>query len=217
MIVLGLTGSIGMGKSTASAMFRRMGLPLYDADRVVHRLIGIEGAAVSAVGAAFPGVVVGGPGDLGGAVDRTQLAERVFDDPKALDCLEEILHPLVHKERRAFLSQQARLGRRLVVLDIPLLFETGGEAFCDAVLVVTAPRFLQEARVLNRPAMTRERFATILAQQIPDREKRRRPDFVVKTGLSKRETLRQIHAIVTLLLGDSRVYYKRSLPGRRHA
>ncbi len=217
MLVLGLTGSIGMGKSTASGMFRRMGLPLYDADRVVHGLIRIEGAAVAAVGAAFPGVVEGGLDGRGGAVDRSLLAERAFDDPKALECLEQILHPLVHKARRAFLSQQARLGRRLVVLDIPLLFETGGDAICDAVLVLTAPRFLQEARVLSRPAMTRKRLATILAQQMPDREKRRRADFVVQTGLSKRETLRQLQAIVTLLLGDSRACSKRSLRVRRDA
>ena len=217
MIVLGLTGSIGMGKSVAGAMFRQIGLPLHDADRAVHGLIGPRGAAVAAVGAVFPGVVDDRPGGPGAAVDRARLAERVFDDLRALECLEGILHPLVRKATRAFLRRHARLGRRLVVLDIPLLYETGGEALCDAVLVLTAPRFLQEARVLGRSGMTRKRFATILAQQMPDREKRRRADFVVKTGLSKRETLRQLQAIVTLLLGDPGECHKRFIPGRGHA
>lgn len=206
MIVLGLTGSIGMGKSAAGAMLRRMGLPLHDSDRAVHALMGPKGAAVAAVGAAFPGVVgqdPSGPDDPGGRVDRARLAERVFEDPEALTRLEGILHPLVRAATLAFLRQQARLGRRLVVVDIPLLYETGGDALCDAVLVVTAPRFLQEARVLNRPGMTRKRFAAILAQQTPDREKRRRADFVVRTSLSKRETLRQLQAIVKLLLRES--------------
>ncbi len=193
MLVLGLTGSIGMGKSAAATMLRRMGLPLYDSDRAVHRLLAKGGRVVAEVEAAFPGVVVDG------AVDRRGLAERVFEDPAALARLEAILHPAVRHATREFLKQQARNGRWLAVLDIPLLFETGGESLCDAVVVVSAPRFVQEARVLGRRDMTPARFAAILAKQMSDREKRRRADFVVSTGLSKSATLRQLRAIVTLL------------------
>lgn len=193
MLVLGLTGSIGMGKSAAATMLRRMGLPLHDSDRAVHRLLAKGGRAVAEVEAAFPGVVVDG------AVDRRRLAERVFENPAALARLEAILHPAVRRATRAFLKQQARNGRWLAVLDIPLLFETGGETLCDAVAVVSAPRFVQEARVLGRRDMTRARFDAILAKQMPDREKRRRADFVVGTGLSKSATLRQLRAMVTLL------------------
>ncbi len=193
MLVLGLTGSIGMGKSVAATMLRRMGLPLHDSDQAVHRLLAKGGGAVAEVEAAFSGVVVAG------AVDRGRLAKRVFEDPEALARLEAILHPAVRRVTRAFLKQQARNGRWLAVLDIPLLFETGGESLCDAVVVVSAPRFVQEARVLGRRDMTPARFNAILAKQMPDREKRRRADFVVSTGLSKAATLRQLRAIVTLL------------------
>ena len=193
MLVLGLTGSIGMGKSVAATMLRRMGLPLHDSDQAVHRLLAKGGGAVAEVEAAFSGVVVAG------AVDRGRLAKRVFEDPEALARLEAILHPAVRRVTRAFLKQQARNGRWLAVLDIPLLFETGGESLCDAVVVVSAPRFVQEARVLGRCDMTPTRFNAILAKQMSDREKRRRADFVVSTGLSKSATLRQLRAIVTLL------------------
>lgn len=193
MRVLGLTGSIGMGKSSASAMLRRLGLPLHDADACVHRLLGHGGAAVAAVEAAFPGVVVEG------AVDRRRLGARVFGDPAALRRLEAILHPLVRAEARAFLARWRRARRPLVVLDIPLLYETGGEALCDAVALVTAPAFLQAQRVLRRRGMTRERFAAVLAQQLPDREKRRRADFLVLTGGSKGDTFRQLRRIVRAL------------------
>ena len=193
MLVLGLTGSIGMGKSAAANMLRRMGLPVHDADRAVHRLMNRGDAAVAEVDTAFPGVVVDG------AVDRRRLGERVFEDSAALACLEAILHPAVRRAAREFLKQRARNGRWLAVLDIPLLFETGGEALCDAVIVVSAPRFVQEARVLGRAGMTMTQFHAILEKQMPDREKRRRADFVVNTGLSKAETLRQLRAIVTLL------------------
>ncbi len=193
MLVLGLTGSIGMGKSVAATMLRRMGLPLHDSDRAVHRLLAKGGRAVAEIEAAFSGVVVGG------AVDRRRLAKRVFEDPEALARLEAILHPAVRRATREFLKQQARNGRWLSVLDIPLLFETGGESLCDAVVVVSAPRFVQEARVLGRRDMTPARFSAILAKQMSDREKRRRADFVVSTGLSKAATLRQLRAIVTLL------------------
>ncbi len=213
MLVLGLTGSIGMGKSTAAAMLRRMGLPLHDADEAVHRLLASGGAAVAEVEAAFAGV------SENGAVDRDRLARRVFADPAALMRLEAILHPAVRRTAREFLKQQARNGHWLAVLDIPLLFETGGEALCDAVVVVTAPRFVQESRVMSRRGMTRERFHAIRAKQMPDAEKRRRADFVVNTGLSKAETLRQLRAIVRLLREHPERYRrgKRRGPGcRRH-
>ncbi len=193
MLVLGLTGSIGMGKSTAATMLRRMGLPVHDSDQAVHRLLAKDSGPGAEVEAAFSGVVVDG------AIDRKQLAERVFEDPEALARLEAILHPAVRRATREFLKQRARNGRWLAVLDIPLLFEAGGDSLCDAVVVVSAPRFVQEARVLGRRDMTPARFNAILAKQMSDREKRRRADFVVSTGLSKSATLRQLCAIVTLL------------------
>lgn len=212
MLVLGLTGSIGMGKTTAAKMLRRMGLPLHDADRVVHRLLARGGVAVAAVEAAFPGVVVEG------AVDRKRLGAQVFEDREALQRLEGILHPAVRRTTRSFLDRQARAGRSLAVLDIPLLFETGGEALCDAVVVVTAPPFVQRERVMGRRRMTRARFQAILAKQMPDREKRRRADFVVNTGLSKAATLRQLRAIVTLLRRQPERYRRARLnPRRPHA
>lgn len=195
MVILGLTGSIGMGKSTAAQMFRLLGVPVHDSDAAVHRLLARGGAAVAAVEAAFPGVV------LDGRVDRQRLAARVFGDPEALERLERILHPQVRRATLAFLKQQARARRPIVVLDIPLLFETGGEQLCDAVVVVSAPAEVQAARVLSRPGMTRERFDAILAKQLSDREKRRRADFVVSTGGSKRETLRRISALVKVMRG----------------
>ena len=209
MFVLGLTGSIGMGKSAAAAMLRRMGLPLHDADRAVHRLLAKGGAAVAAVEAAFPGVIADG------AVDRERLAAKVFEDRAALKRLEGILHPAVRRATRAFLGRQARAGRSLVVLDIPLLFETGGAGLCDAVVVVAAPPFVQRARVMARRGMTPARFQAILAKQMPDREKRRRADFVVNTGLSKAATLRQLRAIVTLLRRQPERYRRGRTNSRR--
>lgn len=183
MKILGLTGSIGMGKSTAARMFRRLGIPLHDADAAVHRLLGKGGAAVAAVGHSFPGVV------KDGAVDRQALGAQVFGDAAGLKLLESILHPLVHAEKRRFLRACRARRAKLVVLDIPLLYETGGEKTCDAVLVVTAPQFLQDQRVLSRPNMDRDRLTQIRRQQMPDAEKRRRADFVVQTGLGHRPTL----------------------------
>ncbi len=209
MFVLGLTGSIGMGKTTAAKMLRRMGLPLHDADRAVHRLLAKGGAMVAAVEAAFPGVVIEG------AVDRARLGAQVFEDREALQRLEAILHPAVRRATRDFLGRQARAGRSLVVLDIPLLFETGGEAQCDAVVVVTAPSFVQRERVMGRRGMPAARFQAILAKQMPDREKRRRADFVVNTGLSKAATLRQLRAIVTLLRQRPGRYRRARLNPRR--
>lgn len=193
MIVLGLTGSIGMGKTHAARVLRRLGVPVFDADRVVHRLIGRGGKAVAAVGQAFPGVV------KDGAVDHEALAQQVFCDGPALERLEAILHPLVGAAERRFL-RRAALGRRdVVVLDLPLLFETGAERRCDATVLVTAPAFVQERRVLKRPGMTRSRLAAIRARQMPEAEKRRKADFVVRTGLSRGETLKQLRRIVTLV------------------
>lgn len=193
MRVLGLTGSIGMGKSTAAAVLRRLGIPVHDADAAVHRLMAKGGAAVAEIEQAFPGVVANG------AVDRRRLGDQVFADPAALARLEGILHPLVRQEARRFLARQTVRGRDLAVLDIPLLFETGGDRFCDAVIVVSASPAVQAARVMRRPGMTREKLDGILAQQMPDQEKRRRADFVVATGLGKRHALRRIIGFVTLV------------------
>ncbi len=190
MIVLGLTGSIGMGKSTAARMLRRLHIPVHDADAAVHRLMGKGGRAVSIIRAAFPGCVVAG------RVDRPALGAKVFGHPAELRRLEKILHPLVQAEARQFLRRQRARRRKLVGLDIPLLFETAGARRCDAVIVVTAPRFLQRARVLARPRMTPARLAEIEALQMPDREKRRRADFIVETGHGHRPALRQLQIIL---------------------
>ena len=198
MLVVGLTGSIGMGKSTAAVALRRLGLPVHDADAAVHRLMARGGAAVQAVAAAFPGV------ERDGAIDRKLLGARVLGDPAALKRLEAILHPLVRRETWQFLAQQARLRQPLVVLDIPLLYETGAERRCDVVIVVSAPAFIQRARVLARPGMTDARLQAILNRQMPDAEKRRRADFVVQTGLTKAHALRQLRSIVTLLRSQIR-------------
>jgi dephospho-CoA kinase len=205
MVVLGLTGSIGMGKSAAAAMLRYLGVAVHDADAAVHRLLGRDGAAVAKVAAAFPGTA--GPA----GIDRAALGRRVFGDAAALRRLEGILHPMVRAETARFLRRMAARRTRLVVLDIPLLFESGGEGRCDAIAVVSAPAFLQRARVLARPGMSEARFAAILAQQMPDGEKRRRADFVVSTGLGRRPTLRRLAEIV-------RVATRRSaIRKRRHA
>ncbi len=193
MVVLGLTGSIGMGKSTAAAMLRGLGVPVYEADSIVHQVLGPGGAAVPAVEKAFPGVV------REGGVDRDALAGIVFSDRQALARLEAIVHPFVRRTERRFLTLAALRREKLVVLDVPLLFETGWDAHCDATIVMTAPRYLQEARVLRRPGMTRARLAAVRARQVSDGEKRRRADFVVPTGLSRRLTLRELARIVRLV------------------
>jgi len=194
LIVLGLTGSIGMGKSTAAAMLRRLGVPLFDADLVVHGLLAPSGAAVSAVSAAFPGVET-----EAGGIDRVLLGQRVFTNPAALRPLEEILHPMVAAEEKRFLARSRARRVALVVLDIPLLFETGAERRCDYVLVVSAPALVQRQRVMRRPGMTEIRLAAILRKQVPDRRKRQRADFVVPTGAGRGVTLRRLKAIVRLL------------------
>jgi dephospho-CoA kinase len=188
VIILGLTGSIAMGKSTVAAEFRRLGVPVHDADAAVHRLLGPKGGAVAAVGAAFPGVVQVTP--RGPAVDRAALGRIVFADPARLRALEAILHPAVRTEERRFLAVVARRGCRLAVLDIPLLFETGSERRCDAVAVVSAPSFVQRERVLRRPGMNAARLAAVLTQQMPDAEKRRRADFIIPTSQGRRFSLR---------------------------
>jgi len=194
LIVLGLTGSIGMGKSTAAAMLRRLGVPLFDADLVVHGLLAPSGAAVSAVSAAFPGVET-----EAGGIDRVLLGQRVFTNPAALRRLEEILHPMVAAEEKRFLARSRARRVALVVLDIPLLFETGAERRCDYVLVVSAPALVQRQRVMRRPRMTEIRLAAILRKQVPDHRKRQRADFVVPTGAGRGVTLRRLKAIVRLL------------------
>jgi len=177
MVIVGLTGSIGMGKSTAAKMLREMGVPVYDADAAVHELQAPGGAALPGIEAAFPGVV------KAGVLDRQALGARVFGNKEALRRLEAIVHPLVFKKQRAFLRRSALAGEKLVVLDIPLLFEGLGERRVDATLVVSAPAFLQRRRVMARPGMTAEKFAGILRQQVPDTLKRRKASIVIPTGM----------------------------------
>jgi dephospho-CoA kinase len=198
MRVLGLTGSIGMGKSVTAEMLRRLGIPVFSADDEVHRLTARHGAALPAISRLFPGTVTNG------VLDRAAVAKHVFDvkrDPERrnLRKLERILHPRVQAAERRFL-RTARIARRpLAVLDIPLLFETGAHARVDAVLVVSAPAAVQAARVLRRPGMTTEKLAAVRASQMPDVEKRRRADYILPTGLNRRETLRALKAILARL------------------
>ena len=174
MFVLGLTGSLGMGKSTTARFFAEEGVPLHDADAAVHRLY--EGEATALIEAAFPGTT------SGGRVDRDKLAKKVLGDSAAIKRLETIIHPLVGRAEAQFLDEAARKDAAVVVLDIPLLFETGADRRCDAVVVVSAPADVQRARAFERPGMTEEKFQAILAKQMPDAEKRARADFVVDTS-----------------------------------
>jgi dephospho-CoA kinase len=193
MIVLGLTGSIGMGKSTASAMLRRLRCPVHDADAAVHALTGSGGAAVAEIEAAFPGAT------RDGAVDRAALGPKVFGDPDALKRLEAILHPKVAAARDRFLKSWRGRGARVVALDVPLLLETGGDRYCDLVMVVTAPPAIQAQRVLARPGMTTEKLRDIRARQMPEAEKRRRADVVIWTSLGRAPVLRSLSNILTLV------------------
>ena len=193
MLIIGLTGSIGMGKTTASQDFRRLGVPVHSADEVVHELMNVGGCAVSLVAAAFPGT------DEFGAINRTVLGHIVFNDPQQRHKLEKILHPLVVKHRDRFLMFASRRRAKMVVLDVPLLFETSGDVNCDVVVTVSAPAFIQRQRVLARPRMDRDRFDKILASQITDLEKCRRSDFIVQTGLGRLESFRKIRMIVSRL------------------
>jgi dephospho-CoA kinase len=188
MFILGLTGSLGMGKSTTARFFAEEGVPVHDADAAVHRLY--EGEAAAAIEAAFPGTTVDGK------VDRGKLAARVLGDDAALARLEAIVHPLVHAAERRLIAEAAGRGDKIVVLDIPLLFETGGDARVDAVVVVSAPPEVQHARVLERPGMTMEKLEAILARQMPDAEKCRRADFVVDTSKGFDAARAQVRAIL---------------------
>ena len=210
MILIGLTGSIGMGKSTAAAALRRLGLPVHDADAAVHRLLAPGGAAVRPVLAAFPDV-----GNPAGGIDRQRLGTRVFGDPAALKRLEAILHPRVRAAKRRFLATQARRRRPMVVLDVPLLYETGGERECDAVLVVSAPAFLQRQRVMARPGMTPGKFRAILAKQMPDAQKRRRTPHVIQTGNGRRFSLDRLHAALRAI--EASASMRRKASGNQHA
>jgi len=202
VIVLGLTGSIAMGKSTAADVFRRLGVPVHDADAAVHRLMEKGGGAVNAIAAAFP------ESRSNGGIDRAKLRGCVLDDARALKKLEAILHPLVRRSERAFLADARRRREPAIVLDIPLLYETGAETRCDAVAVVSAPKSVQRARLRARPGMTEEWIRRVEARQMPDAEKRRRADFVIPTGLGKRESLQAIRRIVTMAK-DGRIRKKR--------
>jgi dephospho-CoA kinase len=174
MLILGLTGSIGMGKSTTAKLFAEAGVPVYDADASVHQLY--EGEAVAAIEAAFPGTTVGGK------VDRARLSARVLHDPAAMKQLEQIVHPMLGASRQKFFQDAERSGAAVAVVDVPLLFETGGEKRVDAVVVVTTTPEIQRERILARDNMTNEKLDAILARQLPDAEKRRRADFVVDTS-----------------------------------
>ncbi len=195
MIVLGLTGSIGMGKSTVAAMFADEGVPVFDADAVVHRLEGPGGVLVQAVEDLFPGAT--GPE----GVDRPALRERVFANPADLARLEAVIHPAVAREREAFLKQH--WDAPLVLLDIPLLFEKGGAELVDKVAVVSAPAQVQRQRVLGRPGMTVERFESILALQTPDAEKRARADFVISTAGPLEETRARVRDVIACLAASA--------------
>jgi dephospho-CoA kinase len=195
MRVIGLTGSIGMGKSTTAAMFARRGIPLHSSDAAVHRLY--SGEAVAPIEAAFPGVTAGG------VVDRARLAERAVADPAALAKLEAIVHPLVRQSEEAFLADTRTEGRRLVVVDVPLLFETGASDRFDVIVVVSADPQIQRERVLARPGMTEEKFARLLSRQTPDAEKRRLAHFIVDSGYGLASAERAVDAILRALAATS--------------
>ena len=191
MFILGLTGSLGMGKSTTARFFAEEGVPVHDADAVVHRLY--DGEAAAAIEAAFPGTTAGGK------VDRDKLAARVLGDSAALKRLEAIVHPLVQEAERRLLAEAETRGEKVAVLDIPLLFETGGEKRVDAVVVVSAPPDVQRSRVLERPGMTADKLDAILAKQMPDDEKRRRADFVVDTSRGFEAARADVRAILNAI------------------
>ena len=195
MIILGLTGSIGMGKTEAAKMFRRLQVPVFDADASVHSLLAANDEVISEVAAVFPEAVGGG------SVDRQELGALVFDKPAQLKQLEAIIHPLVREEEEAFVAGCRKEGAGLAVIDVPLLLETGGESRCDAVLVVTAPAEVQRERVLARQGMTAEKLAAILSRQMPDAEKRRHAHFLVDTSRGLMAADRQVGSILTALAG----------------
>jgi len=193
MIVIGLTGSIGMGKSTVAKMFAEEGAPTFDSDAAVHKLYAKGGAAVAAVGAAFPGAL------RDGAIDRARLSPLVLDNPAALKRLEQIVHPFVRQAQVDFAEAARAEGVEAVVFDIPLLLEGKNADLFDTIVVVSAPAEVQRARVLARPGMSLEKFEQILARQMPDAEKRARADFVIDTGVSLEETRAQVRAVLDVL------------------
>ena len=190
MLILGLTGSIGMGKSTTAKLFTEAGVPVYDADATVHRIY--EGEAAPAIEAAFPGTTVNG------RVDRARLSERVMHDPAAIRRLEQIVHPMLRSHHQKFLEEAEKSGAPVAVMDVPLLYETGGETRVDAVVVVTTSPEVQRERILARENMTGEKLDAILARQLPDAEKRKRADFVVDTS----HGLEPVRAQITHILAE---------------
>jgi dephospho-CoA kinase len=198
MLILGLTGSIGMGKSTTASFFAEAGVPVHDSDAIVHHLY--ESEAVAPVEAAFPGVAVDGK------IDRAKLAAQLIGKPEAIKRLEAIVHPLVRAATQRFVQEQAAKGARVILLDIPLLFETGAEKNVDAIVVVSSPPDVQRARVLARPGMTAEKLDALLRRQMPDAEKRARAHFVVDTSRSFDSAMAQVHGILRAIA---------SSPGRR--
>ncbi|MEE4348963.1 MAG: dephospho-CoA kinase [Pacificimonas sp.] len=202
---IGLTGSIGMGKSTAAGFFRGEGVPVFDADAEVHRLQALGGRALGPISEAFPGVV------LDGVLDRAALGKAVFGDPAALKRLEAIVHPLVGQAQAAFLRRHRQARQPFVVLDIPLLFEGGGWKRVDGIVVVSAPAHIQRARVLARPIMTPEKFADILKRQVPDAVKRARADFVIETGRGKRHSRLAVRRLTACLSASSVRYCRECL------
>ena len=195
MKVVGLTGSIGMGKTTTAAMFQALNIPIWDADSAVHRLYAKGGLGVEPVGTVFPAAVT-----KDGRIDRVLLSKEVLTSPNKLKALETLVHPLVGQDRTNFLSQARDLGADIAIVDVPLLFETGGEKYVDSVIVATCSPALQRQRVLARPGMTEEKFASILERQTPDSEKRARADFIITTDGSLDETHKQVVKIHAQLL-----------------
>lgn len=196
MKIIGLTGSIGMGKSETARMFTRLGVPVFDADAEVHKLQVKDGPAIPAIDSAFPGVVEDG------VLNRAKLGELVFADPLAKKRLEAIMHPMVADARVAFFEAAEKAGAKFVVLDVPLLFETGGNKACDKVVVVSAPAEVQRERVLARPGMSVEKFENILARQVPDRDKRAGADYIIETDKGLDHAFAQVETIVKELEQD---------------
>lgn len=199
MIVLGVTGSIGMGKSTVSNMFREMGIPVHDADATVHKLLAAGGKGVAPVAAAFPAALTQNENGQD-MIDRAALGKIVFADPAQKKKLESILHPMVRDDSAAFRDEMEKAGHKIIIFDIPLLFETGGEKRVDAVLCVSAAADVQKQRVMARPGMTEERFLHVISQQMPDAEKRARADYVVTTDISFDDTRAQLKSVLEKIL-----------------
>ena len=197
MKIVGLTGSIGMGKSTVAKMFSDKGIPVFDADRAVHALQAPGGLAIPTIDAAFPGTV------KDGVLDRQVLRNVVFEDAEKRKILQDIIHPMVAAERKTFLYDSERAHEPFVVMDVPLLFESGGDKSCDLVVVVSAPAHVQRQRVLSRPGMDAPTFEKILAQQMPDHEKRHLADFVIDTGGSLENTERDVDRFISVAVGES--------------